>query len=198
MNIQTIQLSDTQSQPWKNGGGVTHELLTWPLHCGVDWLIRLSVANIDQDGAFSAFSGVQRWFAVLEGGGVTLDFDGRQHNQGLHALPLEFDGGDAPYCTLNQGSTLDLNLMSKRGQALMINMQRGSYFLTPAAWRAMYCVSPGVWRDSAGQSKPLAAHTLLWSDDATSRTHWFFDTTDPSIPLHGFWLSYQPLSEASV
>ena len=60
----------TPPQPWRNGGGVTRELLAWP--DGGDWRVRVSVADIDADGPFSAFPGVERWFAVLEGAGVAL------------------------------------------------------------------------------------------------------------------------------
>jgi environmental stress-induced protein Ves len=35
-------------------------------------VLRISVAEITRDGPFSAFAGVQRWFAVLEGAGVML------------------------------------------------------------------------------------------------------------------------------
>ena len=198
MSVQLIEMSAAPSQPWKNGGGVTRELLTWPESSGSDWLLRLSVANIDQDGAFSAFPSVQRWFAVLEGEGVTLELDGKPRTQRSVDMPFEFDGGKAPYCSLIQGSTLDLNLMSKSGQASMLRMQRDVHFSTPAAWRAMYCVSAGVWRDSAGQSRSLPAHALLWSDDVDAGTHWFFDATDLLMPVHGFWLSYQTLSKDSV
>ena len=201
MTIQSIETQAVPAIPWKNGGGVTRELLTWPGHSGPDcsgpdcsgpdWLLRLSVATIDQDGPFSAFPGVQRWFAVLAGEGVRLDFAGKPHIQRSHAMPYEFDGGNPPYCRLIQGSTLDLNLMSQRGQASMIRMQRDVAFSTTAVWRAMYCVSAGVWRDSAGQSRDLPAHTLLWSDAVDAGTHWFFAATDPSMPVHGFWLSYQ-------
>ncbi len=184
--------------PWKNGGGQTRELLTWPLQSDGNWTVRVSVANIDQDGPFSAFPGVQRWFAVLEGEGVKLDFDGKLHIERAQAMPYEFDGGDTPYCSLIEGSTLDLNLMSKQGQASMIRMQRDLPFSTTSVWRAMYCVSAGTWRDSAGRSRALPTHTLLWSGDVDAGIHWFFDATDQTVPVHGFWLSYQTLSKDSV
>jgi environmental stress-induced protein Ves len=41
--------------PWKNGGGVTRELLAWP--GGGDWQVRISVAEIEADGPFSSFPG---------------------------------------------------------------------------------------------------------------------------------------------
>jgi hypothetical protein len=39
----------------------------------VAWIVRVSVADITTDGPFSAYPGVERWFAVLDGGGVELN-----------------------------------------------------------------------------------------------------------------------------
>ena len=70
MSWSQISALDLTPQPWKNGGGKTRELLAWP-HPS-DWILRLSVADIEADGPFSSFPGVQRWFAVLRGNGVRL------------------------------------------------------------------------------------------------------------------------------
>ena len=65
-----VRLADCPPQPWRNGGGVTRELLAWPQ--AADWRLRVSVADIERDGPFSPFPGVDRWFAVIEGDGVEL------------------------------------------------------------------------------------------------------------------------------
>ncbi|MEO8526020.1 MAG: HutD family protein [Caldimonas sp.] len=58
MKATVARFADTAAQPWRNGGGVTRELLAWP---GVgDWCVRVSIADIEADGPFSTFSGVQR------------------------------------------------------------------------------------------------------------------------------------------
>ena len=59
-----VALADVPPTAWKNGGGVTRELLAWPP--GDDWQVRISVAEITADGPFSSFPGVARWFSVLE------------------------------------------------------------------------------------------------------------------------------------
>jgi hypothetical protein len=59
---------------WRNGGGVTRELLTWP--GGQAWAVRMSVADVHAPGPFSRFDGIERWFAVLEGAGVELRVGG--------------------------------------------------------------------------------------------------------------------------
>ena len=70
MSWQVVRVDSAAPQAWRNGGGVTRELLVWPN--AEDWLVRLSVAEIERDGPFSAFAGVDRWFAVLSGAGVLL------------------------------------------------------------------------------------------------------------------------------
>jgi uncharacterized protein len=51
--MRVIELAQVEPRPWRNGGGVTRELLAWP--GGDDWALRLSVAEIERDGPFSAF-----------------------------------------------------------------------------------------------------------------------------------------------
>ena len=65
--LAVVALMSAAPQPWRNGGGVTRELLAGRTE---DWSVRLSVADIERDGPFSAFAGVDRWFAVLSGAGV--------------------------------------------------------------------------------------------------------------------------------
>ena len=111
-------------QPWRNGGGVTRELLCLPAGAGDDWTLRISVADIEADGPFSPFPGVTRWFAAVSGAGVRLHF--RDAAAGPRDVrpgdaPLCFDGADAPDCTLLDGATRDLNVMvrSRRADALV-------------------------------------------------------------------------------
>ena len=64
--------------PWRNGGGTTQEVACNPggSSAAFDW--RLSLADVGQDGAFSAFTGYQRILTVLEGRGIELTVDGRR------------------------------------------------------------------------------------------------------------------------
>ena len=72
MTVHLVHVDDVSPQPWKNGSGHTRELLAWPGSEG--WQLRISVADIDADGPFSAWPGVERWLAVIEGTGVDLQF----------------------------------------------------------------------------------------------------------------------------
>jgi environmental stress-induced protein Ves len=108
-----IRTFDCQPQPWKNGGGITRELLTYP--SDGEWQLRISVADITLDGAFSHFAGVERAFAVIEGAGVQLEFSRGMQTVTTKSEPLFFAGSDAPNCKLIDGATRDLNVMWRDG-----------------------------------------------------------------------------------
>lgn len=112
-----VRVADIVPQSWKNGGGRTRELLLGP--DAAAWRWRISVADIDRDGAFSAFPGVLRWFAVLEGEGVALALDGREVIVRRGDPPLAFDGAAAPMCRLLGGPTRDLNLMLRGARGVL-------------------------------------------------------------------------------
>lgn len=132
-----IEADRIAATPWRNGGGSTRELFCWP--AGEDWRLRVSLADIAQDGPFSAFPGVQRHFAVLEGGGVRLHFGAA----GARLLrvgdaPLAFDGVLAPGCTLVEGPTRDLNLMLRGVTGALHPAAEGS--VAPVgSWCALFC-----------------------------------------------------------
>jgi environmental stress-induced protein Ves len=107
---QLVSLDAAARQPWRNGGGTTRELLTWPPD--QPWTVRISVADITASGPFSRFEGIERWFAVLEGAGVELRVGGGAQRLYPGTDALQFSG-DAPVdCALVDGPTLDFNLMA--------------------------------------------------------------------------------------
>src|SRR4051812_21150684 len=110
-----VSLDAAAPQPWRNGGGVTRELLTWP--GGNAWAVRMSVADIQADGPFSRFERIERWFAVLEGAGVDLRIGGGTQRLDPRTQALQFDGSAPVDCTLVDGPTRDFNLMAAPGKA---------------------------------------------------------------------------------
>ena len=58
-----VRLDEVNPQPWRNGGGMTRELLAWPE--AERWRARVSVADIAEDGPFSPFPGVDRTLVDL-------------------------------------------------------------------------------------------------------------------------------------
>ena len=102
---------------WKNGGGETTEIAVSPEGAGLDafdW--RVSMARVERDGPFSAFPGIDRTLAILEGEGIILDVEGQvPFGMARRFEPVTFPA-DAPTSSrLTGGPILDLNVMSRRG-----------------------------------------------------------------------------------
>ncbi|MCB2071086.1 MAG: HutD family protein, partial [Ottowia sp.] len=69
--LQPFALADLPAEPWKNGGGRTRTVATWPAGAGLsDFDARVSVATIAASGPFSRFPGIDRQIVLLSGGGV--------------------------------------------------------------------------------------------------------------------------------
>ncbi len=170
MNWQRRALAECPAQPWRNGGGLTHELATWPTTD--EWRWRVSVARIDQDGPFSAFPGVERWFAVLEGGGVALQWPERRQVLHAHEPPLAFAGEPACEAQLLAGPTLDFNLMAR---GLRGGLQRQTQTGAQAPWPAhahvgVFACTAVAWQ-ADGQAQALAPREFAWTH-TTALTPW--------------------------
>ena len=195
MTLHCVALSDAAPQPWRNGGGRTRELLAWP--SDDDWQLRISVADIDADGPFSAFDGVRRWFAVLEGAGVALGFAEGERICRRGDAPLAFDGSAAPACRLLDGPTRDLNLMTRGRDARMQTVLPGADWSPSFAIRALYSAVAGQWSDGRGWQR-IAAGTLLWEGSETTGAirPWRFDPDDHGEASPAWWLAFTPQPEA--
>jgi len=165
---QQIALADIPPTPWKNGGGTTRELLTWPTP--QTWTLRLSVAQVEADGPFSRFDGITRWFAVLSGAGVRLHMADRGQTHSLDACssPLAFDGALAVDCELLDGPTQDFNLMARSARHPQTRMQRVK---GQARWHGKTPTLLAVWANTAPATLHLQDHaavslqpgTLAWT-----------------------------------
>jgi environmental stress-induced protein Ves len=161
MSLHRVQLRDCPPQPWRNGGGLTRELLAWPRPG--DWRVRVSVARIERDGPFSAFDGVQRCFAVLRGNGVALDWPTGAVRVTNADEAVSFDGAAAPGCRLLAGATDDLNLMARGGRPRLVRAHAGSVSTT-ARWRGLYA-GAAVQLEAEGCRLSVEPDSLSWSDD---------------------------------
>lgn len=188
MNV--VRCDEVAPTLWRNGGGRTRELLAWP---GRErWSLRISVADIERDGPFSVFDGVDRWFAVLEGAGIRLET--QSGRQALHrdGAVLRFRGEEAPECALIDGATRDLNLMAQRGhgRARMQRAEPGIDFDDGAFVRALFCADALTLQ--AGDSDPIAVDpfSLLWDDAGGAQGAWrvLACGTRP----RAWWMTFQP------
>ncbi|MEO8487471.1 MAG: HutD family protein [Betaproteobacteria bacterium] len=107
---------DFRPMPWRNGGGRTAEIASWPPgDDGFAW--RVSIADIERDGPFSSWPGVDRTFVLLDGEGVVLAHDEVEVRMLLHHEPYRFSGDDACSCRLVGGLARAYNLMVRRDRA---------------------------------------------------------------------------------
>jgi uncharacterized protein len=171
MSWHRIPLQSVAPTPWRNGGGTTRELVVFPVR--EHWHWRMSVAEISQDGPFSRFDGVQRWFAVLSGGGVRLSIGGASQTLTPASPPLAFDGAAEAGCELVDGPTLDFNLMVREGRGRMERVD-GDVAQAVATGSAV-----ALWSGAAparatfeGQAIELPPQTLAWRHlDMGGRVH---------------------------
>lgn len=116
--MRIIRREDYRRMPWKNGQGMTEEVLCFPAGSDseqFDW--RVSIAHIGTDGPFSLFPGVDRTIALLEGNGLLLDLpDDRTVTLSGTSAPFSFPGEWSVAGRNLDGPTMDLNVMTRRGR----------------------------------------------------------------------------------
>ena len=171
MSFTLVRVEDVAPQPWKNGGGVTRELLAWPK--ASEWLVRISVADIVADGPFSVFPGIKRTIVVLSGTGIWLD---APLNIELFPKdpPCTFSGDIAPHCELLRGPARDLNAMfdQKKGVGRLqrwrtgyeSKLKRVSFLLddNPPALFGVFTLAAATLRTREGELA-LPPMSLAWT-----------------------------------
>jgi environmental stress-induced protein Ves len=112
--ITHLRSADYKVMPWKNGGGMTTEVAVARDAAG-EVLWRVSIADVEQSGPFSDFTGYDRTIMLLEGRGFVLDFD-QAPSQRIERRwePFRFAGDWKANCTLIDGPVRDFNLMVAR------------------------------------------------------------------------------------
>jgi len=153
--MRVIRSSDYRRMPWKNGAGETAEIAIAPATAALDafdW--RISMARVDGDGPFSAFAGVERTIAILDGAGIRLQVAERS--------AVELTPGSAPYtfpadvatsAALLGGPITDFNVMTRRGRVSHSVRLEGLSAAAPvrisAAGTLVFCVDGRVRASSA-------------------------------------------------
>ncbi|HVT31564.1 MAG TPA: HutD family protein, partial [Rhodanobacteraceae bacterium] len=100
---------------WKNDGGWTTEIARDPAGEATDFRWRVSIADIERDGPFSPFPGIDRELMLLAGNGVELDIGGSPTLRLVERFQrVRFDGEARVDCRLVAGPTRDFNVMARR------------------------------------------------------------------------------------
>jgi len=112
-----LRAAERTPVPWKNGGGLTHEVAAYPPRSdlqGFDW--RVSIAEIRAAGPFSLFPAVDRRMAVVSGR-LSLAIDGRSAVTLTPASDAVDFPGDVPVFAEPLGAPVtDLNVMTRRAR----------------------------------------------------------------------------------
>lgn len=146
--MQIFRNADRVATPWRNGGGMTVEIVARPDGAGfddMDW--RASLARVDQDGPFSAFPGIDRVLTVVEGG-LSLSLDGGPAvNIDAETSPLSFAGETAIEAKTTPDGASVLNVFVRRDR-----------------WRA----NAERLTVSAPRSFPVDSQALVYAIDAVT------------------------------
>ncbi|NEA41393.1 HutD family protein [Streptomyces sp. SID11385] len=170
-----LRWSDYRAMPWRNGGGTTREVASGTLPgvaCGergpgaepsgpdaFDW--RVSIADVDAGGPFSAFPGIDRVITLVEGSGMVLTVDSAPPRLVEPLTPFAFPGDARTDCRLEGGAVRDMNVMTRRGHASahvrMVPVGDGGTEVTGAADEIVLvlAVTEGVVVDERGTATPL-------------------------------------------
>jgi len=115
MRACVLRAADYQRMRWKNGGGWTTQLAASPTNGdgAFDW--RISIADVESDGAFSTFPQCDRYIALLDGIGMELRSDVSEPLRLERRLQfIHFDGAANTYGKLISGPVRDFNVIVRR------------------------------------------------------------------------------------
>ena len=102
---RVVRSDEVTPQAWANGGGTTRELAR-----ADDGSWRISLADIDRDGPFSAFPGQDRLLTVVEGPVLGLEVDGETHVVEPQR-PFVFSGDARVVASVPEGAVRALNVV---------------------------------------------------------------------------------------
>jgi uncharacterized protein len=169
MTLHRFDVGELPATPWKNGGGVTREIVCQPQSAGLgagmndfDW--RVSIAHIASDGPFSAFPGVDRVITLLSGGGVHLLSEGGQvnHRLDMPLAPFAFAGEAPIHARLLAGDCRDFNVMTRRAVCSASLQVVRSACDGPAASQGLLMAVQGHWQLEGVSAQTLAPQQGLW------------------------------------
>lgn len=138
MHVEVIPAHEYRRARWRNGLGWTREVAGAQAPDG-QLLWRASVAEIDEDGPFSSFPGLDRRQVLLSGEGFDLAFaDGSEQSLLPPHGQAAYPGEAAPMCRLRDGPAQAWNLFTLRGRVACTLLHR------PLVGSMVFFAEPGV------------------------------------------------------
>ena len=187
---------------WRNGGGWTRQIAAGTRATPVfttdtpmpawDW--RLSIAEVESDGPFSTFPGIDRTLVLLSGAGMDLlSPDGTVIALATTLARADFPGERAITGRLHHGATTDFNLMWRRGvlraSLQVLPLAEAMQGWPRSAWLTVLHLLDGALATGAGII--ASGDTLLLQADLPSAGNDRVDaaaSTPPRVMTHGMAL----------
>ena len=166
---RVIAANEYRRERWKNDAGWTREIVRFPDNA--EWQWRLSIAEIERDGPFSTFDGIDRELVLIHGNGLRLRIEAGEGGEAgeVHELHpphgrMRFQGEQRVLGELLDGPTHDFNLMWRRDAFAAELLHR------PLVGPIVFFTEPGtIWAIHllAGQAKFDEASGLpaMWMGD---------------------------------
>ena len=115
--LEVLRTDAYRAMPWRNGKGMTREIARDPAD-GEAFRWRLSLADIAQDGPFSAYPGYRRALVLVHGDDLRLTFGGHgQRRLSPARCGARFEGDWTTECSVPLGRCTDLSLIVRKGPA---------------------------------------------------------------------------------
>ncbi len=177
MRARVLRNADYRRMRWKNGDGWTTELAVFPpsiasAAAAFDW--RISIAEIERDGAFSTFADCERHIALLDGVGMELRFDAAPSVRLDRRLQfVRFAGEWQTQGVLLSGPVRDFNVIVRRAAASAEVWHRPlvgpMVFLAVAdvTWFVYLVAGTATIKNQAGAPTLEAGDSLWLEADAT-------------------------------
>lgn len=181
MPVHVFDRQQLPATPWKNGGGVTREIVCQPPGAGMDafdW--RVSIAHIASNGPFSRFEQVDRVITLLEGAGVHLrSSDGAwEHRLDQAWQPFAFAGEAPVQGDLIAGDCHDFNVMVRRGRCrAQVVVHHGAGSLPPTR-EGLVMALAGSWQLTTTAAPPSSDSKNAWTL-APNQGLWWHDGRGP-------------------
>jgi environmental stress-induced protein Ves len=142
--------------PWKNGGGITNEILKIPSK--EEFNLRLSMAKIDIDGPFSLYPGYDRHLIILEGHGIDIP-----ERLTIRDRAFSFSGESPITATLINGPVTDFNVMIRRnwGKAIVEKVSTGVRLQCDNDYLYVFCFERmELWELNYGEEYTTSADSI--------------------------------------
>ena len=197
--MRILRPADYRTTAWKNGGGRTTEIFVAPPGAGLhDFDIRLSMADVAEDGLFSVFPGVDRTLAALREGLELTTGDDEPVSLTPDSPPHRFSGDLATRGRLLGGLVLDLNMMTRRDRfshrMTRIDLVEPHETQGAGALSLGFCAQGSARCQTSAGDVIVSAHECLVLEGERTRAHW---RPAPSATLYWIEIAARAQDETS-